>query len=83
MAQPVASRSWVCERDNQDAASPFCAKLLIKDDQVASARGIDEMTAFANLIETLHARGIAEGRALGFEALMRAWSEYKRRSTDR
>jgi hypothetical protein len=55
----------------------------MEDDQIASARGIDEMTAFANLIEMVHARGIAPGRALGFEALMRVWSEYKRRSTER
>ena len=83
MAQPVASHSWVCERDNQDAASPYCARLLVDDKTVVSARGADELTAFIRLSETIHTQGINEGGVLAFVALMRQWGQYKGGSTER
>jgi hypothetical protein len=63
------SRTWVCERDGRDAARPFHAQLLIGDVQVASARGVDEVTAFARLAEAV----AADGRVLGLVGLLRRW----------
>jgi hypothetical protein len=83
MAQPVASHTWVCERDNLDTASPYCARLLIDDKTVVSARGTDELTAFVRLTETIHAQGIKEGGVLALVALMRGWGQHKRSSTER
>jgi hypothetical protein len=71
MAEPAASRAWVCERDDRDPAAPFQATLLIGDEPVASARGVDEVTAFARLAEAV----AADGRVLGMVRLMRRWRE--------
>jgi hypothetical protein len=73
----------VCERDDQDVASPYCAKLLINDTLVASGRGVDEITAFFRLADTVHAQGLSDGSVLFMTTLTRDWSEYKRRTTER
>jgi len=66
----------VCQRDDLDAPSPYCAKLLIDDEPVASARGVNEVTAFARLAEMVDTQDIAGagGGVLGMIALMRRWS---------
>jgi hypothetical protein len=71
MAEPAASRTWVCERDDRDPAAPSHASLLIGDEPVASARGVDEVSAFARLAEDVG----ADGRVLGMVGLMRRWRE--------
>ena len=72
-------KTWLCERDDQETAAPFCATLVIDDRPVASGRGASEMTAFARLADVLAARGMADGRVLGLQALMRQWSDVHRR----
>jgi hypothetical protein len=73
-------KTWFCERDERDPAAPFCATLLVDDQPVASGRGADEMSAFAQLADVLGEQGIAEGRVLGLETLMRNWGALNRRA---
>lgn len=74
----MAVKTWVCERDEQDATAPFSATLLIDDEPVAQARGASEMTAFAQLADVLAGKGLTDGRVLGFQALMRDWGDLTR-----
>ena len=71
MADHTTSRSWICERDEKDLAEPFCARLTIGDELIASGRGVDEVMAYAALVNTLDRQGITDGHVLGMQALMR------------
>jgi hypothetical protein len=75
----MAIRTWSCERDEHDAASPFRATLLIDDQPIASGRGADEITAFGHLADILQEQGLRDGDVLGLQAMMRQWSDFKRR----
>ena len=71
MVAPPGSRTWTCERDDEDPAAPFIAMLKINDEVIASGRGADEVAAYAALVNALDQNGIADGHVLGMQDLMR------------
>jgi hypothetical protein len=76
----MADKTWLCERDDEDAIAPFRATMLLDNHVVASARGVDEMTAFAHLADLLASHRIADGGVLGFQRFMCDWTALTRRS---
>ena len=71
MRKQTNLRTWTCERDSDNLSAPFCATLLIDDEPIASGRGVDEVSAYAALVEALSLKGIVDGSVLGMQALMR------------
>jgi hypothetical protein len=71
MAEQMNARTWVCERDDNEPDSPFCAKLLIGEEVIASGRGVDEVAAYGALVAALDRQGIRDGNVLGMHDLMR------------
>ena len=67
MAENINMRTWACERDDNDAAAPFFATLMIGEQLIASGHGVDEVTAYAALVDDLDRQGIADGSVLGME----------------
>jgi hypothetical protein len=63
-------RSWICERVGDDPMLPYEATLLIGEEPVASARGLDERSAFTALLEMLLSRGSSDGFVVGLAGIM-------------
>jgi hypothetical protein len=71
MRKQTNVRTWMCKRDSNNPSAPFCATLLIDDEPIASGRGVDEVSAYAALVEALSVKGIVDGSVLGMQVLMR------------
>jgi hypothetical protein len=71
MPEQRGIRSWTCDRDPTNPHAPYCTTLSIGDETIASGRGINEVDAYAALIDVLSQQGIADGRILGMQELMR------------
>jgi hypothetical protein len=71
MPEQRGIRSWTCDRDSTTPHAPYCATLSIGDETIASPRGINDVDAYAALIDVLSQQGIADGRILGMQELMR------------
>jgi hypothetical protein len=77
--RPTMAHAWsrrTSERGRANATATtlvrrFCATLLIDDEPIASGRGVDEVSAYAALVEALSLKGIVDGSVLGMQGLMR------------
>jgi hypothetical protein len=70
MGETTAVRSWICERVGEDSILRYEATLLIGEEPIASARGVDERSAFTALLEMLLNRGSSDGFVLGMAGIM-------------